>query len=236
MANERITENIVREILRSSGYYKDGVTVEEQISQIDAVKRLLKKASKKSTDERGAPEFIISSASAPDFLIIIECKAEVKNHESKKHDQPDKKAVDGALHYANVLSKAFNVVAIGVSGQSERELAVSCFVQARGQKVYQLKNKAGHEINKILSLEEIIEHASYRPEIEKNRTDDLMSFSRELHDFMRDHAKLAENEKPLLVLLKASQSIALQNFNKSGMRLLKRNLRMLISQGPKNFL
>ena len=208
MANERITENIVREILRSSGYYKDGVTVEEQISQIDAVKRLLKRASKKSTDERGAPEFIISSASAPDFLIIIECKAELKNHESKKHDQPDKKAVDGALHYANVLSKAFNVVAIGVSGQSERELAVSCFVQARGQKVYQLKNKAGHEINKILSLEEIIEHASYRPEIEKNRTDDLMSFSRELHDFMRDHAKLAENEKPLLV---SGTLIALRN-------------------------
>jgi len=41
-----------------------------------------------------------------------------------------------------------------------------------------------------------------------------MAFSRELHDFMRDHAKLTESEKPLLV---SGTLIALQNaaFTKS---------------------
>ena len=208
MANERITENLVRDQLREHGYYKDGVTVEEQISQIEGVKRLLKSAGKKDNGGRGAPEFIISTTAAPDFLIVIECKAASKHHESVNRDKPSDFAVDGVLHYSSVLSKSFNIVAIAVSGQTASGLKISCFLHARGQQAQPLTNKDSVEIKRLIPLDDFIEHASFDPEVTKNRTDDLMAFSRELHDFMRDHAKLTESEKPLLV---SGTLIALRN-------------------------
>ncbi len=208
MANERITENLVRDQLREHGYYKDGVTVEEQISQIEGVKRLLKSAGKKDNGGRGAPEFIISTTAAPDFLIVIECKATTRQHESANRDRPADFAVDGVLHYSSVLSKLFNIVAIAVSGQTTAGLKISCFLHARGQQAQPLTNKDGVEIKRLIPLDDFIEHASFDPEVTKNRTDDLMAFSRELHDFMRDHAKLTESEKPLLV---SGTLIALRN-------------------------
>ena len=74
MANERITEQLVRKRLDSLGYWSpdNDIAVEEQKSQIDAVKRLLKNASKTGKGGKGAPEFIISSTSSPDFLVVIE--------------------------------------------------------------------------------------------------------------------------------------------------------------------
>ena len=51
MANERITENLVRDKLRSCGYYEpdNGISVEEQKTEIKRVKTLLSKASKSKT-------------------------------------------------------------------------------------------------------------------------------------------------------------------------------------------
>lgn len=48
MANERITEGIVRDVLRDYGYYLpgNGISVEEQKSEIQSVKSLLSKAGK----------------------------------------------------------------------------------------------------------------------------------------------------------------------------------------------
>jgi hypothetical protein len=80
--NERKTENVVREELRRYGYYDptSDIQVEEQKSNIDAVKRSLKAASKSGGGGNGAPEFIISAPSSPDFLILVECKADTKDH------------------------------------------------------------------------------------------------------------------------------------------------------------
>ena len=74
--NERNTENVVRAELRKLGYYKKPIVVEEQKSEIEAVRRLMKAASKSGHGGIGAPEFIISSSANPDFLVIIECKAD----------------------------------------------------------------------------------------------------------------------------------------------------------------
>lgn len=71
MTNERVTENFVRESLRSRGYYDidNGIVIEEQKSQIKRVQTLLKSASKSKTGKGGFPEFIISWASDPNFLL-----------------------------------------------------------------------------------------------------------------------------------------------------------------------
>ena len=164
MASERITEQLVRKRLDSLGYGSpdNDIAVEEQKSQIDAVKRLLKNASKTGKGGKGAPEFIISSASSPDFLVVIECKADVKHHESVKRDAPASYAVDGALHYAAHLSKEFNVIALAVSGQTIQQLKVSTFLHAKGGNSFKLlRTKEGKEVDAIVPWLDYIEHATY---------------------------------------------------------------------------
>jgi len=211
MSNERITENIVREEFRRLQYYSDenDIVVEEQKSQIVSISSLLKNASKSGSSNRGAPEFIVSTPSTPDFLIVFECKAKTSQHESAKLDKPKEFAVDGVLHYAKHLQKEFNVVAIAVSGQKLKQAKISTYLCPKGSAGFkELKTKNGQSINELLSVKDYIDHGTYDPEVTKKRHDDLMAFSRELHEFMRDHAKLTESEKPLLV---SGTLIALRN-------------------------
>lgn len=54
-ANERITENLVRDALRNLGYYDETKTtrVEEQKSEIEGVKKLLKNSGKGGGGRQG---------------------------------------------------------------------------------------------------------------------------------------------------------------------------------------
>lgn len=216
-ANERITENLVRDGLRVLGYYDEqsSTRVEEQKSEIESVKRLLKGASKTGKGGIGAPEFIVSSASTPDFLVVIECKADIRYHETSDRSCPITHAVDGVLHYAKYLSKDFNVIGVAVSGQNVDQLIISTFLHPKGAKAAKnLVTKGGADITAVIPWPDYIEHATFDPAVQKLRHDELMAFSRDLHEFMRDYAKLTESEKPLLV---SGTLIALQNvaFSKS---------------------
>ena len=118
--NERITENLVRDILRDLNYYDNNESsVEEQKSQIEEVKKLLKGASKTGKGGIGSPEFIISTTNTPDFLIVFECKADSSKHQSSSLDRPVDFAVDGILHYSKNLAKSYNVIGVAVSGQTK---------------------------------------------------------------------------------------------------------------------
>lgn len=228
MANERLTENIVREELSRLGYFEstNDISVEEQKSNIEAVKRLLKSASKSGRGGSGAPEFIISSPSSSDFLLVIECKASTKDHISAEFknllggaelkesaDQNIKRiqryAVDGVLHYAHRLAKEYNVISVALSGETKSSVLISTYLVAKGGNSFkQLCTKEGKYVDVLVPWADYIEHATYDPSVQRMRFDELMAFSRELHDFMRDHAKLTESQKPLLV---SGTLIALRN-------------------------
>lgn len=210
MANERITENLIRDTLRDLKYYDNKNTrIEEQKSQIEEVKKLLEGASKTGGGGTGAPEFIISTMETPDFLVIFECKADKKYHESKERTKPVEYAVDGVLHYAKRLSKSFNVIAVAASGQTKSSLKISNFIYPKeAENPKELVNRAGNPIETIVPLDDYIEHGTFDPDVAKKRHHDLMEFSREIHNFMRDNAKLTESEKPLLV---SGTLIALKN-------------------------
>ncbi len=210
MLNERITENLVRDRLRKLKYYdSEAVTIEEQRSDVAAIKRLLRGASKTGGVGSGYPEFIITTSATPDFIFIIECKADAKKHQSKTFDQVKDFAVDGILHYAKSLSREFNIIAVAISGQTKADQKFSAFIHPKLSKEAKiLCNKSGKPLDELISLDDLISLGSYDPSVEKQRHDDLMAFSRELHDFMRDHAKLTESEKPLLV---SGTLIALRN-------------------------
>lgn len=216
--NERITENLVRDALREGGYYNDDadIRVEEQKSNIDLIRKLLKTASKSGMGGRGAPEFIITSPSNPDTVLLIECKSSNADHISAelkaalKHDtcpqldvdpkRNQRFAADGVLCYASSLSKEYNVISVAYSGESKSGAKITTFLNPKGHGHPKfLLSKEGKQVNRIIPWNDYVDHATYDPTIKRLRYDELMAFSRELHDFMRDHAKLTESEKPLLV-------------------------------------
>lgn len=226
--NERNTENLVRSELRALDYYaENNIRVEEQKSTIVEIKKLLAGGSKRGRGGRGSPEFLVSNSDTPDFLIVFECKASTRDHESAlvprilagepfvETDEESSKrlqryAVDGVLHYASLLSREYNVIAVAVSGESKARSKTSVFLYTKnGAAPSLLKSKAnGDPIVELLPWNDFLGHAVFDPAVRKARLEDLMAFARDLHVFMRDHAKLTESEKPLLV---SGTLIALQN-------------------------
>lgn len=190
MANEKITENIVRKHFNS---YSVECIIEEQKSSIPKIDKLLKNASKKGS-KKGYPEFIISSLkNNPDFIIVVECKANIAKHQSSTLDKYDEYAVDGALLYASFLSKEYDVLAIGVSGQNLKELKVSHYLNLKGE-----KKPVPIFSNKLLDIESYINGYLKSPEKFRQDYDALLDFSRELNMELHHH-KIPERDRALLI-------------------------------------
>lgn len=188
--NERLTESLVRDKFRNLGYYNsEDLSVEEQRSSIPRVDKLLQTASKKGSG-KGYPEFIITSKSEPDFVCVIECKADVKKHMSPALNRYADFAVDGAKLYADYLSKEMDVLFIGVSGQSERDVRISHFLKLKDEKgITPVFDKD------ILSFDAYIEQ--YKKIRFRVDYDSLMNYVRGLNKKL--HAKkIPENNRAIL--------------------------------------
>ncbi len=158
MPNERITENIVRGLLRSNGYYSDdNILIEEQQSHNPRIDKLLRNASKGGSG-KGYPEFIISFKNDAENLIVIECKAKTSQHESENRKQYKNFAVDGVLLYASYLKNDFNVTAIAVSGQNDRDKKISSFLWLKKNFFY--KNIQNKILPKPIEVKKIINQQS----------------------------------------------------------------------------
>ena len=180
MANERKTEAIVRNLLKEHNYYSDdNVIIEEQSSDNPKIDKLLENASK-SGEGKGYPEFIISFINHPDDLIIIECKADTAKHESMDRKQYKDFAVDGALLYASHLKDQFNVVAIAVSGETEREVKISHFLWLKKKRIY--KDIGDKQILNPKSLFSIIRDQS-KPIREEELIKKAIEYNKTLHGF-----------------------------------------------------
>lgn len=199
--SERKTEKLVRDLLAQHGYTEsNGILVEEQKSQNVDIDKLLKTASKAGTGKKGAPEFVVTSAAYPDLVLVVECKADTAFHTTAELDRPVEYALDGAVHYAKHLAKRYNVIAVAASGQSKSELQLSFALVGKGTaQAKPLKTFSDVPATQFEPLSTLHDYASRDPEVEKRRVSDLMVFARELHNFMRDYAKLSESEKPLLI-------------------------------------
>jgi hypothetical protein len=152
MANERITEDIVRSHFKTDPLFKS-VKFEEQKSYNKRVIDLLQTASK-SGKGVGKPEFIVSFPADSNYLIVVECKADIAQHESRntvRHLPAADYAVDGVLHYAQKLSADFTVIAVAVSGQTIDELQVSHFLWKKGEPDFETVSD-----NKLLSINDYL--------------------------------------------------------------------------------
>lgn len=193
MPNERKTENIVRDRLRELGYYDDKRhIVEEQRSDIPKIQKILKTASKKGKGA-GYPEFIITSIEHPDLLMVIECKADIRYHQSSTLDKFDAYAVDGALLYASFLAKEYDVIAIGISGMTQEEMKITHHLFLKEQNKYEPFLRG-----QLLSFNDY--YASYIQSPIKFTEDykSLLSYSKELNSILHNK-KIKEAQRSLLI-------------------------------------
>ena len=105
------------------------------------------KATKKQTlRSKGTPDFTVTLDGA-DIIVVIECKGDVNNHSLfenvedyigygfGKPNETEKYAINGALWYASFLKSDYDVIAIGVSGQTRVETLVTSFVWPKGGEI-----------------------------------------------------------------------------------------------------
>jgi type I restriction enzyme M protein len=206
MANERITEGLVRDYLRE--HETKGQVVEEQATRDPGITLALKRASKQGAGG-GKPEFIITNDELwPEGVILIECKASADCHESARHKAGSPStpadistcAVDGVLHYARHVAKHRSVIAIAVSGQKKSSLRVSTYRHLKGSaNAEPLLDRSGSAVERLRSVAEYIEFFLFDRAVVKQSDENLMAHTRAVHDFLRDYAKVTEPEKPLVV-------------------------------------
>lgn len=191
--NERKTENIVRAIIRELGYYDDNsIIVEEQSSDNPKIYKMLKSASKKGAGA-GYPEFIITSNKYKDLLIVVECKADIRQHASNNLNDYPNFAVDGALLYGAYLSKEYDVISIGISGISKDKLKISQYLYLKGNHKY--KDFVSDE---LLSLEEYYTKCIQHPDKISEDLNSLLEYSRTLNEDLHSH-KIKESQRSLLI-------------------------------------
>ena len=207
MVNERKTETLIRDRLRDAGHFDDsGVRVEEQKSDFPRIKKLLRQASKKGNGA-GYPEFIVSSNKHSDFLIVVECKADETKHISVERDHYADYAVDGALLYASYLSREFDVLAIGASGQTDSTFQISHFLHLKGASEAIEFNLSG-----ILPFEEYRESVMHSEAKMRQDYDALLAYSRDLNEKLQG-SKIKESHRGLLIcgILVALENEAFRN-------------------------
>jgi type I restriction enzyme M protein len=194
--NERKTEQLVRAHFTADPF--PDLIIDEQKTDDRRINVALSKASKAGSGI-GRPEFIIHAPSLPNLVILVECKASTKQHESSRRGRPKDFAVDGVLHYAKFVSTVRDVVAVAVSGETAKEIRVSAFLQLRGaQRAAELLDKHG-PIESLTDVATIVNAVRFDPLKRDSSLRELLAFSRDLHDKMREDAKLTDQEKPLVV-------------------------------------
>ena len=205
MSNEKITEDFVRTHFKNDSMFRS-IRFEEQRTTHKLIKDLLKTSSKRATGKHGFPEFIITFPSIMDLVMIIECKPETNYHQSKKNEkeEPEKYAVDGALHYSKYLRQDFNVIAIAVSGSSEDTLTVSNFyIKKKSDKITEVNNR------KLLSIYDYLNLFEEKETVEKLKDENILVFASELNQELYNYS-IPENERATIV---SGILIALQNNN-----------------------
>lgn len=201
-ASETETEWLFKDLLDQKGYSNNNDLIIEFKDKTDniKVKKLLENASKKGNG-RGIPDFIIRSFKYPDIVFLIECKPDVKQHESKNRDKFADYAVDGVLLYSAFVSKEFDVLSIALSG-TEQNYKVSAFWQLKGtDEVNQVQS------NDFLPYENYLRLILESDEAFHRDYATLLSYAKDLNTDLHKK-KIKESYRALLI---SGVLVALQN-------------------------
>lgn len=202
MSNETNTRALFEKLIKDKGFIyslkgskneKDNCIVEGEISSNIKISKLLQNASKKGNGI-GRPDYIISKLkNCPELIIICECKAKTKYHESLTCDKYSDYAVDGVLLYSSFLSKEYDVISIAISGETENDYKVSTFLQLKGETEARDLN-----IEDIYKFQDYIDLYSTDERKFNQDLDKLLEYSRLLNEHLHS-LKIPEDKRSLLI-------------------------------------
>ena len=219
MAKKEINTDLwVNELLKEAK-----INLTAQGCNILEIDNALKTASKNGTGNVGYPEFC---GVVKDYVIVIEDKADVKNHIKRDEEgnisrnQNDIKeyAVNGALFYAKHIIKNSTykkAIAIGVSGNEKRHRISPIYVD---ETEYYRELK---DVESFISFNDLNIEEYYIREVLKESTDkeketaEILKDAAELHEYLRNYGNIKDEEKPLIVsgILLALREAEFKNFN-----------------------
>ena len=152
------------------------------------------------------PEYLITFKNDKNTIMVVECKANEKFHESKEKNRPKSFCIDGVLFYAKHLKHKYNVIALAISGKAKDKCRVDAF--------YWSKN-ADRFIELKKSRDVILDPANYLKLVQgkkmerKFSIEEVRELSLEMHERLRE-IKVSVKDKPIFI---AGILIALQDQN-----------------------
>lgn len=217
MSNERYSENLVLEEMgvklgtNDFGY----VFPQGETGNYNKIEECLKEMGGKPSicelDDysvggpgKAKPEYIVTFNEDKDTILLVECKRNLKDHESTQKNMPSKYAVDGALFYAKHLKDEYNVLAVAVSGTSKENIKVNTFYWKKGFETPTELKKAKDTLLEPLNY---LNLANGKKMERKFSLQEIRELSQIMHEKLRQ-IKISEKDKPIFI---AGILIALQN-------------------------
>ena len=203
MAKKEVKTDLwIHDLLNEAGIVHDA-----QGSEIVEIDNALKTASKSGTGNVGFPEYV---GVVKDFLIVIEDKASIQDHEKRDDDgllamdvkSVKKYAMNGAFFYGRHLIRNTTykkVFAIGVSGTSKKHRITPIFIDDRCNVFYL------DDVESFISFSENNIDEFYLRDVLKEDTDkekelaEILADAKELHEHLRNYGNMKDEEKPLVV-------------------------------------
>lgn len=144
---------------------------------------------------KAKPEYIITFNKDLSTIIVVECKKNVKFHESDNFCHPADYAVDGALYYAKYLKSEYNVIAIGISGTSKENMKSSAYYWAQNQDDFYELKKARDIILEPVNYLKLVNGEKLQKEYS---LEDIRNTALEMHNTLRE-IKVSEKHKPIFI-------------------------------------
>jgi len=192
---EIASEFILKDVLKEHGYLDNHDLVLEYRDNTKDVqlKKLLANASKKHTNNRGIPDFIIRSITHPSVVMLVEVKEHTSKHESTNRDKPDEYAVDGALWYSQFVSKKYDVISLAFSGTTIREMKATAFYQLKGtDDAIQIKAQ------QVLPFSEYLRILTDSEGIFRRDYESLLKYAKTINEELHD-LKIKETQRALFI-------------------------------------
>ncbi len=183
-----------------------GIQLDPQGSSIKELDDALKTASKKGTGHSGFPEYC---GIVNDFVLVIEDKADLKNHiveiDGVISDQTKyvvDYAVNGALFYGKHIANNTSykkMICFGVSGNEKHHRITPVFVDERGN------YRVLPDVESFISFNKDNIEEYYIKEILNEETDkekelsEILKDASALHEDLRNYGNLQDQQKPLVV-------------------------------------
>lgn len=167
------------------------MVIEPEKSENPRIQKLLRGASKTGKGI-GRPDLIISGIDS-NLLIVVECKASVRKHQSKTGDKYTEYAVDGVINYMTYLTKGFDVIGLAVSGRPEH-YKVSTFLGLKSEHKFRDLTQ-----DKLVDIVWYVKKYIENPLVGSRTKKQVKFFIKKLHEDFRDTLSLSQEEKPLLL-------------------------------------